>query len=155
MRQVKRRYIAARSASATAQLPGRLADGLDHRAVARAAAQVARQGLPDLWLAGLALLAHERLERHEEPRRAEAALQRVLPVLRQPLDRPHAPAARLRRQHEAGTHRLAVQLDRAGAADAVLAADLGAGQVEVVADKVGKQGPRLHLALVPLAVHLQ
>ena len=36
-------------------------------------------------------------------------------------------ARRLHRKHQAGAHRLAVDDHRAGAADAVLAADMGAG----------------------------
>ena len=38
--------------------------------------------------------------------------------------------------------------DRAGAADAVLAADVGAGEPEVVAQRVGEQPPRGHADLV-------
>ena len=46
-------------------------------------------------------------------------------------------------KQEARAHRLAVQLDRARAADAVLAADVGAGQAGLVADEVGEQQARL------------
>jgi hypothetical protein len=42
-------------------------------------------------------------------------------------------AVGLHREEQAGAHRLAVEEHGAGAADAVLAADVGAGQAEVVA----------------------
>ena len=42
-------------------------------------------------------------------------------------------------EEETGPHRLAVDEHRAGAADAVLAADVGAGQPQVVAQRVGEQ----------------
>src|SRR5581483_6440734 len=48
--------------------------------VAGAAAQVARDGLPDLRLRGVRALAEKARERHEEARRAEAALQPVMLV---------------------------------------------------------------------------
>ena len=52
----------------------------------------------------------------------------------------------LHREHQAGAHRLAVEEDRAGAADAVLAADVRAGQAELVAQEVAQQQARLDLA---------
>ena len=42
-------------------------------------------------------------------------------------------------EHQARAHRLAVDEDGAGAADAVLAADVGAGEPEVVAQEVRQQ----------------
>ncbi len=66
-------------------------------------------------------------------------------------DRAHVAAVGLDGEREAGAHRLAVELHRAGAADAVLAADLGAGQ-PLVADEVRQQRARLHLGLVLGAV---
>ena len=47
------------------------------------------------------------------------------------------------REQQAGPHRGAVDQDRAGAADAVLAADVGAGQPQVVAQGVGEQPARV------------
>ncbi len=85
---------------------------------------------------------------------AEGLLQRVeLAVAAgQPLDGGELVAVGLDRQHQAGAHRLAVDEHRAGAADAVLAADVGAGEAELVAQEVGEQQPRLDLALVGPAV---
>jgi phage terminase large subunit-like protein len=62
-------------------------------------------------------------------------------------------AVGLRGEHEAGLDRLAVEQHRAHAADALLAADVGTGQAEVVAEEVDEQPPRLDLALHLLAVH--
>ena len=49
----------------------------------------------------------------------------------------------LDREQAAGAHRDAVEPDRAGSADAVLAADVGAGEPEAVAEEVGQEQPRL------------
>src|SRR5205085_5519631 len=73
---------------------------------------------------------------------------------RQILDRAQRETLRLDRQHQARAHRLAVELDGAGAADAVLAADMGAGQARLMADEVRQQQARLDLAVVGLAVDL-
>src|SRR4029078_5834719 len=49
----------------------------------------------------------------------------------------------LRGEHQARAHRVASDDDRAGAADAVLAADMGAGLAAVRADGVSERAPRL------------
>ena len=49
---------------------------------------------------------------------------------------------------QARAHGLAVEEDVAVAAEAVLAGEVRAGQVEVVAQEVGQRPPRLDLALV-------
>src|SRR4051794_1702785 len=92
--------------SAALHLARRLLHRFDDREIARAAAEVAREGLPQLVLAGIRLLAEERLDRHQEARRAEPALKRVRLVEgalervefaagRKALDRPERPAVRL------------------------------------------------------------
>ena len=58
----------------------------------------------------------------------------------------------LRRQHDAGARRLAVEEDGAGAADAVLAPDVRAGETEILAEKVAQQQPRLDGSPLPRAV---
>ena len=53
----------------------------------------------------------------------------------------------LHREHQAGARRHAVDLHGAGAADAVLAADMGAGGAEDVAQEIAEQQARLGLGL--------
>src|SRR5262249_21326175 len=48
---------------------------------------------------------------------------------------------------DAGARDLPVDLHGAGAADAVLAADVGAGEQQLLAQKVGELGARRHLGL--------
>src|SRR5262249_13703261 len=64
-------------------------------------------------------------------------------------------AAHLQCQHQAGLDGLAVDQNRAGAADAGLAATLGAGQVQIVAEQIGEQAPSGWGDLEVLAVHSQ
>src|SRR5262245_8280240 len=59
--------------------PGRrVLHGLDDVHVPRAAAEVARDGLPDLVFAGARVPLQQRAARHHHARRAVAALQAVL-----------------------------------------------------------------------------
>ena len=55
------------------------------------------------------------------------------------LDGANVIAARMHRQRQAGTASLAVDQDRAAAADAVLTADMGAGEPEFMAQEVAQQ----------------
>ena len=64
----------------------------------------------------------------------------------QPLDRRHLAAGGLDRQHQARAHRPAVDDDRARTADPVLAAKVGAGEIEVVAQEVRQCLARLRRA---------
>jgi hypothetical protein len=81
--------------------------------------------------------------------RAKGLLQRA-PF--ESLDCPNLGAVYLRREEEAGTDRDAVELDGAGPADTVLAADVRAGQPERVTQEVGEEQSRLHLFAVSPAV---
>src|SRR5438094_2860725 len=134
---------------------------VDDVLVARAAAQVPAQRVADLRIAGGCVVAQERDERHEDARSAEAALQRVRlaesglqrvelvrAARREALDGRQLSAVRLHRQHQAGAHRLAVEQHGAGAAHAVLAADVGAGEPQVLAQEVAQEEPRLDVAPV-------
>src|ERR1700740_66519 len=80
------------------QLGGGVAHRLDDVHVAGAAAEVARDRLPDLRLAGMGVRLQQRITGHQHARRAVAALQAVLlpeafldgmelAVLLEPLDR--------------------------------------------------------------------
>ena len=59
---------------------------------------------------------------------------------------------RLHGKHQAGTRRLSVEQDRAGAADPVLAADMSAGQPEILTHKIDEQLARFAAALIALPV---
>ena len=61
-------------------------------------------------------------------------------------------AVGLHGEHQAGAHRLAVEQHRAGAADAVLAAGMGAGEPELLAQAVEQGLARLDLDGVRAAV---
>ena len=73
----------------------------------------------------------------------------------QALDRGHRGAVGLHRQHGAGLHRLAVDMHDAGAALAGVAADMGAGQPQLLAQQLDQQRAALDLDRVLLAVHRQ
>ena len=81
--------------------------------------------------------------------RDEGVLQRMqLVAVRQAFDGADRAALGLHREHQAGAHRLAVDQHRAGAADAVLAADMRAGQAAIVADRVDQRAARLHADVI-------
>src|SRR5919109_78452 len=142
----------------------RRADGLDDVLVAGAAAEVALEPAPDLRVGEPVAVRAEQLDAgHDHARRAEPALKRVaLPerllewmqfaVVRQALDRGYVAAVGLDREHGARLHRVSIEMDRAGAAHRRVAADLRAREVELVADEVDEQRPRLDLRLVANAV---
>src|SRR3954468_6032169 len=141
--------------SATVRPP----DRIDNRLEAGAAAGVPGDLLSDRVLVEAA--AEQRLDRHQDPRRAEATLERVLGMERvlqrpplEPLDGADGAAVDLHREQQARADGDAVELHRAGAADAVLAADVRAGEPAVVADEVREERPRLDLPLVRRAVDL-
>src|SRR4051812_5136691 len=132
--------------------------------VSRTAADVSAQHLAQL-LFGRFRIAREKIaERHQDSGRAEAALQRVMVLERllqlvelaavagERFHRFHVAAFGLHRERKTGAHRRAVDLHRAAAADAVLAADVRPGRAEGMAQKIAEQGTRLglgaHLAAV-------
>ena len=139
-------------------LRGRVLHGLDDVHVAGAAAEVAGDGLADLVLARVLVALQQRVAGHHHAGRAVAALQPVLlqealldrvelAVLLQPLDGHDLAAVGLHGQHGARLHGHAVEQHRAGAAVGGVAADVGAGEPEDLAEQVDEQQPRLHLGL--------
>ena len=68
------------------------------------------------------------------------------------LDGEKVVAIRLHREHQARARRAPVEQDGAGAADPVLAAEMGAGEPELVAQEVRERVANLDFFLVPLAV---
>ena len=104
--------------------------------------------------------------RDEHAGGAEATLQRVAPLerilqvgdgagIRYTLDRLDFGAVALHREHEAAAHHRAVDAHRAGAADALLAADMAAGEAEVIAQEIDQGLARLDALAHGLAVHAQ
>jgi hypothetical protein len=79
-----------------------------------------------------------------------------LPIPGQAFHGRHLGPVRLDGEHEAGADRLAVDEHGAGAARSVLAADVGSGEPEVVAEEVDEQPTRLHAFLIrdPIDLHL-
>ena len=107
---------------------------------------------------GSLLLLEQRVAGHHHARRAEAALQAVLlqeavldrvelAVLLQALDGRDLAAVGLHGEHGAGLHGHAVEQHRAGAAVGGVAADVGAGEAQVLAEQVDQQQARLDLRL--------
>ena len=84
---------------------------------------------------------------------AEGGLQRAQRVFaRKALDGDDAAAFSLHRQHQTGADRGAVDDDRARAAGAMLAAEMGAGQPQHLAQAIGEVHARLDLDRDGLAV---
>ena len=139
---------------------------LDDVLVAGAAAEIGREHVEQLVVADVRIVLQRVRRQHQEARRAEAALQAVvvdegllqrmqLLAVGEPFDGADLPAVGLDREHQAGADRLAVEDDRAGAADAVLAADMRAGLAAVVADRVDQRLARLDADRVRAAVDRQ
>ncbi len=138
-------------------------DRVDDPGVARAAAEVAAERGLDVVVGGIRVAIDERLGRHHHARCAVAALdgalgderllQRVHGAVRcQPLDGRYLAAVGGDRQHQTRLHRLAVEEDRAGAAVAEVAAPLGTGEPEVVAQQLEKGDVGSHRNAVGIAV---
>src|SRR5262245_20848298 len=122
-------------------------DGFDDVLVARAPAEVAGQLLAQRRALEDDAAIGQRDGAEQEARGAVPALERVrvaerllhrvqLPPPGQAFHRRDGAAVRLGGEHEARLHRLAVEEHRARAADALLAADVGAVEIELVAQEV-------------------
>src|SRR3954469_19757825 len=115
---------------------------LDDLLITGAAAEIAADRFAYLGFGGLRHRVQQRLSRDQHARRAIAALERVRVAeavlkhawaavrFRETFHRGHAMTVGLHGEHEARAHRLAVEKHRARAADAVLAADVRAGQAK-------------------------
>ena len=124
-----------------------LLDGGENVGVVAAATDVAVHGLDDLGPRRLGVTLGEGDGRHDVTRDAVAALHRLLieeslldgvqlAVRRNAFDRPDFPTVRFADSGAAGADGLAVEKDGAGAAFTLAAAELGAGEVEVLAKDV-------------------
>ena len=119
---------------------GRLAHRREDALVAGAPAERSRQRDADLVVGRVRVVAEERGHRHDEARRAEAALQAVAVAERRlhrgelavgrgdSFDRRHLGAVGLDGEHETRAHRRAVEEHRARAAHAVLASEVRPGE---------------------------
>ncbi|MGY4282914.1 hypothetical protein ACVWXO_002134 [Bradyrhizobium sp. LM2.7] len=146
---------------------GRIQHGFDDVVVTGAAADIAFELVADGRLVELATMAvHDVDRRHDHAWRAIAALQAVIVAegglhgvqLVAPgdaFDGGDVGAVGLSRQHRAGFHRLAVHVHDAGTALAGVAADMGPGEVEVIAQELDQQGAVLDVNGNSLAVHCQ
>src|SRR5882762_10608626 len=138
---------------------------LDDLLIAGAAAQVSADRIADLLFGRIRIRVQQSLGSDQHPWSAVAALQAVRlaeAVLQdaqrsvgfgETLDGGDAVAVRLHRVHEAGTHRLSVEHHRARAANAVLAADVCAGEEQFFAQPVHQGQARRHLGRSWLAVY--
>src|SRR5512135_1245953 len=145
-------------------LGGRVLHRLDDVHVARAAAQVAGDGVADLVLGRLLVAPQQGVAGEHHAGRAETALQAVLlheplldrielRVLFQPFDGHHLAAVGLHRQHRAALHRLAVEQHGAGAAVAGVAPDVGARHAERFTNEVHQQQAGFDFGRARRAVH--
>src|SRR6266480_360152 len=125
-------------------------DRLENLLIPGAAAKVARNGFPDSFPVGHPFVVEERFRGHQDPGGAVAALRRAevgegrlqgmqLRAAAEAFDRFHRAALALGGEHQAGKLRRAVDQHGAGAALAQLAAVLGAGEAEVLAQHFEKR----------------
>src|SRR5579884_31975 len=140
---------------------------LDDVLIPGAAAQVAGQPIFDVVDSGVGIALQQLVGAHEKAGGAEPALQAVLVAVGlldrmqlavragQPFDRHQVGALSLDGEHDARAHGLAVHQDGAGAAYAVLASDVGAGQIALVAQEIHQRLADLDGALVLDAVDAQ
>ena len=143
----------------------RRSNGLNDVFIARTAAQVAGNCYPDFIRARGVVLLQKGICRHQEARGAEATLKRmVLPesllqgvkaaVSRERLHGCDLRLISLHGEHQARTDRSSVYQNRAGAANAVLATDMGAREPELFPEKINQGQSSLSHFFVLLAVHL-
>ena len=139
---------------------------LHHLDVARAAAEVAGDGLTDLGLGGIRVPIEQSGRGDEETGRAETALhgslghegllQRAHPAVgRQPLDGRDLVALRVADQGEAGVDRRAVQQHHAGPALPVATSFLGPGETQPFAKTEQQRFAGLGVDVTHEAVHVQ
>src|SRR6516164_426929 len=113
------------------------------------------------------MFSQETVERHQNASRAKAALERVIALERRlqnskavrrgrkAFNRSHLAAFDLQRERETGARRIAVDLDGACAAHAMLATDMGAGHSDLMPQKIRQQRARLGFAGTWLSVEIE
>ena len=134
--------------------------------VAGAAADVARQHVAHFRFRWVRVAAEEVGGRHQDAGGAEAALQGVMPpeglledaklaLSGETFDCAHRSAVALDRELRAAAYGPSVDQHGAGAAHAVLAADVRAVQAQLVTQEIREQPARLRLTAPGLAVHFE
>src|SRR5215510_9350379 len=140
----------SRSRPRRLHLVARGAHRLDDVLITGAAAEIGREHVEQLLVIDVRILLQRIGGQHQEARRAEAALQRVMrdegalqwmQIVRraESLDGTDVLILRLHREHQTRAHRFAVDDHRAGPADAMLAADMRAGLPAVLADGIDQR----------------
>jgi hypothetical protein len=120
--------------------------------------------LPDFGLTGVWIFAQECQGAHEHARGAEAALEAMLSLEgllqwvqllapSQSLYRSDLGAVTLHRQQQTTAYSLAVKENGTGTTDPVLAAKMGTGQIQLVAQKICQAAAGFNRALDCLTVH--
>src|SRR5215472_12548863 len=159
-----RSWMSVSAMSARPHFRGSVHHRSDDLVVPRAAAEIARQPVPDLRLRRILSALEERLRRHDEPGRADAALQRrmleelLLDGVQRlagghALDGLDGASAHLAPEHEARADQPPVEQDAAGPAVARRAALLAPRQVQRVAEHVEERVLRLAEELDVVPVH--
>ncbi len=119
--------------------------------IAGTAAKIARKRVPDFVLRGVRVLLQKWHKRHQNARRAVSTLESMrLPerllngvqfirVWRQPFDSGDLMTVRLDREQEAGTRRLTIEQNGAGAADPVFTTDMCSREPQFMAQKIAEE----------------
>src|SRR5215469_4347221 len=117
--------------------------------IGHAAAEIAVHRLDDLRVRGIGILAQEGCRLHDLARLAPAALRhllgdpgalhRMLTVGIETFDGGHLAIGRVGERCLAGAHRLAIEVDRTGAAESRTTSELGAGHLQVLANNPEKR----------------
>jgi hypothetical protein len=138
-------------------------DCLDDVPVPGAAAEVACDFYPNILFCRVGLLAEKGVRRQQQARCAEPALKRMgirerllksaeLVTVGEAFDRRNRAPINLRGEGETGAYRHLVEEDRARAAHAVLAPEVGPRQQELVAKEVRENQPGWDHTLVEESV---
>ena len=112
------------------------------------------------------LFAEQRVQGRQHAGRAESALKRMMllegclqrsePLLhRKAFDGGDLRALRLYGEHQAGARAAPVEQNRAGPADAVLAADMRTRELQFVTQEIGKHHAHRHGPRISLAIDLE
>jgi len=134
--------------------------------IAGAAAEIAIEAVSDLVAGGLGTLAEEFDAGHDHPGRAVTALQAVTfpkrflhrmqaAVLGETFDGGDFATVGLGGEHRAGFHGAPIEQNCACSAERGFAADMGAGQLAVVAKQLDEKRARFHFVLLWNAIDLE